>query len=83
MLSLVLLDILMVSGLMPYNFLCVQAGGMLASLTKLEDILSTTTLLQLATMAAVALGPSFFLKRSKDEYLNRSQNGFKSYFKTS
>ncbi|KAG8266154.1 Transmembrane protein 41A [Homalodisca vitripennis] len=50
--------------LMPYNFLCVQAGGMLASLRTLEDVFSFTTLLQLATIAVVALGPSFLLKRN-------------------
>ncbi|XP_054278168.1 transmembrane protein 41A-like [Macrosteles quadrilineatus] len=52
-------------GLMPYNFLCVQAGGMLATLRSMDDVLSFTTLLQLAAMAAVALGPSFILKRKQ------------------
>uniref|UniRef100_A0A1B6F4W1 VTT domain-containing protein n=1 Tax=Cuerna arida TaxID=1464854 RepID=A0A1B6F4W1_9HEMI len=52
-------------GLMPYNFLCVQAGGMLASLRNLDDVFSFTTLLQLATIAVVALGPSFLLKRNR------------------
>jgi len=52
-------------GLMPYNFLCVQAGGMLAKLKSIDDIFSVTTLLQLGLIALVALGPSFILKQKK------------------
>lgn len=50
-------------GLMPYNFLCVQAGGMLASLRTMEDVFSFTTLMQLGAIAVVTLGPSFLLKQ--------------------
>uniref|UniRef100_A0A1B6DC45 VTT domain-containing protein n=1 Tax=Clastoptera arizonana TaxID=38151 RepID=A0A1B6DC45_9HEMI len=73
-------------GLMPYNFLCVQAGGMLASLTQIEDVLSSKTLFQLALMAAVVLGPSFFLKRplsSNKEELNGGENSVSSKEKSS
>lgn len=48
---------------MPYNFLCVQAGEMLASLRTMEDVFSFTALIQLVTIAVAALGPSFLLKR--------------------
>ncbi|XP_066992940.1 transmembrane protein 41A-A isoform X2 [Anabrus simplex] len=50
-------------GLMPYNFLCVQAGEMLTTLTSLDDVFSLRTFGQLALMAAVALGPSILLKK--------------------
>ncbi|XP_075215512.1 transmembrane protein 41A-like [Lycorma delicatula] len=55
-------------GLMPYNFLCVQAGGMLASLTSLDEVFSIKTFLKLACMAVIALGPSFILKRTRKEF---------------
>lgn len=48
-------------GLMPYNYLSVQAGGMLASLSSLEDVFTAKTFLQMVLMAVAALGPSFFL----------------------
>lgn len=49
---------------MPYNYLSVQAGGMLASLSSLEDVFTAKTFLQMVLMAVAALGPSFFLKKS-------------------
>lgn len=51
-------------GLMPYNYLSVQAGGMLASLTSFEEVFTAKTFLQMALMAVAALGPSLFLKKS-------------------
>ncbi|KAF4520336.1 hypothetical protein B566_EDAN004396 [Ephemera danica] len=50
-------------GLMPYNYVCVHAGCMLASLTSLDSLFSATTLLQMAFLALVALGPSFIIKK--------------------
>ncbi|KAL1110466.1 hypothetical protein AAG570_007994 [Ranatra chinensis] len=49
-------------GLIPYNFLCVQAGSMLSSFSSLDDIFTYKTFMQLFIMALVALGPTLFLK---------------------
>lgn len=59
-----ILNLLDVSGLMPYNYLSVQAGGMLATLTSFEEVFTAKTFLQMALMAVAALGPSFFLKKT-------------------
>lgn len=50
---------------MPYNFMCVQAGNMLASLTSLDEVFSVNTFLKMACMALVALGPSFIFRKSR------------------
>ncbi|XP_063239204.1 transmembrane protein 41A-like [Bacillus rossius redtenbacheri] len=49
-------------GLMPFNYLCVQAGEMLASLSSLNDLYSYSTLFKMAAMACVALAPTFVMK---------------------
>ncbi|RZF41576.1 hypothetical protein LSTR_LSTR000290 [Laodelphax striatellus] len=59
-------------GLMPYNYLCVQAGGMLASLSSLDEVFSLRTLLQLAAMASVALVPSLLFRKQRSENILKS-----------
>ncbi|XP_059476258.1 transmembrane protein 41A-A-like [Neocloeon triangulifer] len=51
-------------GLMPYNFVCVHSGKMLASLKSLDDLFSFSTLVQMAILALVALGPSMLVKKT-------------------
>lgn len=40
-----------VSGLLPYNCLCVQAGGALAELRSVGDVIDTNSLLELLAVA--------------------------------
>ncbi|GLG94793.1 Uncharacterized protein GBIM_01915 [Gryllus bimaculatus] len=49
---------------MPYNFMCVQAGEMLASLRSLDLIFNFQTVIKLAGFALVALLPSFVIKKT-------------------
>ncbi|CAB3363681.1 Hypothetical predicted protein [Cloeon dipterum] len=51
-------------GLMPYNYVCVHSGKMLASLKSLDDLFSFSTLMQMAVIAIVALGPSMLIKKT-------------------
>ena len=52
------------AGLMPYNFICVEAGNVLGTLSSLDDLFSKTTLLKLLFLAFVMLLPSLY-KRSR------------------
>ncbi|XP_069673975.1 transmembrane protein 41A-like [Periplaneta americana] len=54
-------------GLMPYNFLTVQTGEILSSLTSLNELITLETFLKLAAMACVALGPGLYLKNSGED----------------
>lgn len=47
---------------MPYNFLCIQAGEMLSSLTSLDSLFSAGTLVRMALMASAALIPPVVLR---------------------
>ncbi|KAL1464736.1 hypothetical protein WDU94_004356 [Cyamophila willieti] len=47
-------------GLMPYNFVCVQAGSLLSSLSSLDNIFGFDMVLKLSTMAVVLILPSLF-----------------------
>ncbi|XP_022198987.2 transmembrane protein 41A [Nilaparvata lugens] len=58
-------------GLMPYNYLCVQAGGMLASLSSLDQVFSSRTLLQLAAMASVVLAPKLLFRKQIHENMKK------------
>nr|CAD7570626.1 unnamed protein product [Timema californicum] len=62
-------------GLMPYIFLCIQTGEMLASLTSMDDIFSYETLLKMAAIACVALGPSFLMKNPNKVKSKQAING--------
>ncbi|KAJ3370800.1 Transmembrane protein 41A [Allomyces arbusculus] len=55
-------------GLAPYNIVTTQAGAILASLDRIEDILQPALLAKLAAMAAMALVP-VWLKRRSSGYL--------------
>ena len=45
-------------GLMPYNYLCVTSGVLLAEISSLQDILSWANMGRTATIALAALLPS-------------------------
>ncbi|KAJ3011573.1 Transmembrane protein 41A [Thoreauomyces humboldtii] len=47
-------------GLMPYNYICVQAATTLAQLTSFSDILSLSVLFKLVTMSVIALVPAIW-----------------------
>ncbi|XP_074660326.1 transmembrane protein 41A-like [Tubulanus polymorphus] len=50
-------------GLMPYNFICVQTGGLLSEIQSIDDIFTSWTLFKLLAIALVALVPGFVMKR--------------------
>ncbi len=50
-------------GLMPYNFVCVQTGELLASVESLNDVFTWTALMQLSAIAFVFLLPGLVVKR--------------------
>ncbi|XP_076049221.1 transmembrane protein 41A-like isoform X2 [Oratosquilla oratoria] len=52
-------------GLMPYNFLCVQAGEMLSEVQSMDDILTPKRLLGLITIALIMLTFSHFARKHK------------------
>jgi hypothetical protein len=52
---------------MPYNYLTVQAGEILGSLTSVNELIKVDTLIKIAVMACVALVPGLYL-RSVDAY---------------
>ncbi|CAG5865517.1 unnamed protein product [Menidia menidia] len=49
-------------GLLPYNFICVQTGVMLSEVSSLDDLFSWARLLQLLTIACVALLPGALIR---------------------
>lgn len=63
----ILIHILCSAGLMPYNYITVQAGEILGSLTSVNDLIKVDTLIKIAVMACVALVPGLYL-RSVDAY---------------
>lgn len=48
--------------MMPYNYICVQTGVMLSTLTSLDDVLSVWVLLKLFGIALVALVPALIIQ---------------------
>ncbi|XP_014681253.1 PREDICTED: transmembrane protein 41A-like [Priapulus caudatus] len=50
-------------GLMPYNYICVQTGGILSSISSLDDVFTVATLCKLLCVAIVALLPGMLMKR--------------------
>lgn len=52
-------------GLLPYNFMCVQAGEMLIDIKSMDDILTPKRLLALITLAMVMLTLSHFARKHK------------------
>ena len=53
------------AGLMPYNYICVQTGSLLSEISSVKDVMTTTTMLKLATMAVVALVPGIIFRKHK------------------
>eukprot|EP00462_Mataza_sp_D1_P006900 CAMPEP_0175121926 /NCGR_PEP_ID=MMETSP0087-20121206/1437_1 /TAXON_ID=136419 /ORGANISM="Unknown Unknown, Strain D1" /LENGTH=247 /DNA_ID=CAMNT_0016403517 /DNA_START=39 /DNA_END=783 /DNA_ORIENTATION=- len=59
-------------GLMPYNFVCVQAGLTLHSLDSMSDLMSGWTVLRLLLLAVLAASPKFFKGRFKAYFSEES-----------
>jgi len=55
-------------GLMPYNFMCVQAGSVLAEMQSLNDLLNINTAGKLVLLACVASLPAFLNRKFKKLY---------------
>jgi len=60
---------LILSGLTPYNFICVQTGAILSQITSLDAIFSWDTLLKLLAMAVAALIPGTLIKKYSKKHL--------------
>jgi len=56
-------------GLAPYNFICVQAGYILADLRSWEDVFSTSTMFKLCSFALLPLAYAMFLRRKSDSLI--------------
>lgn len=52
---------------MPYNYLTVQAGEILRSLTSVNELIKVDTLIKITVMSCVALVPGLYL-RNVDAY---------------
>jgi hypothetical protein len=63
----VLINILCSSGLMPYNFVTVQAGEILGSLTSMDELIKVDTFIKIAVMACVALVPGLYLRKMNSD----------------
>ena len=59
-------------GLMPYNFICVQTGAILSSLSGVGDIFTWWNMMQLTAIALVALLPGVI---AKNPNVSQCQNG--------
>ncbi|XP_028926716.1 transmembrane protein 41A [Ornithorhynchus anatinus] len=57
-------------GLIPYNFICVQTGSILSTITSLDDIFSWGTVLKLLAIAVAALIPGTVIKKFSQKRLN-------------
>ncbi|XP_020861434.1 transmembrane protein 41A [Phascolarctos cinereus] len=64
-------------GLIPYNFICVQTGSILSTVTSLDDIFSWGTGLKLLAIALVALVPGALIKHFSQKHLSLDEaSGF-------
>ncbi|XP_036926879.1 transmembrane protein 41A isoform X3 [Sturnira hondurensis] len=63
-------------GLVPYNFICVQTGSILSTLSSLDALFSWETVLKLLAIALVALVPGTLIKKfsQKDLHLTETSN---------
>ncbi|XP_053513842.1 transmembrane protein 41A isoform X1 [Artibeus jamaicensis] len=63
-------------GLIPYNFICVQTGSILSTLSSLDALFSWETVFKLLAIALVALVPGTLIKKfsQKDLHLNETSN---------
>lgn len=64
-----ILCITSLAGLMPYNFICVQTGGMLSQISSVDDIFTSATLIKLGVIALVALVPGMIVQKLKNKKL--------------
>lgn len=62
------------SGLTPYNFICVQTGAILSQITSLDAIFSWDTLLKLLAMAVAALIPGALIKKYSQKHLKLDED---------
>lgn len=69
-----LFSALILSGLTPYNFICVQTGAILSQITSLDAIFSWDTLLKLLVMAVAALIPGTLIKKYSKKRLKLDDN---------
>jgi uncharacterized membrane protein YdjX (TVP38/TMEM64 family) len=53
-------------GLMPYNLICVHAGTVLGTITSLDDVMTTATMLRLTALALLSLAPAYLQELVKD-----------------
>ncbi|KAG7464163.1 hypothetical protein MATL_G00184460 [Megalops atlanticus] len=56
-------------GLIPYNFICVRTGSILWEISSLDDIFSWSTVLQLLTIACMALLPGALIRHYSHAHL--------------
>ncbi|XP_036623028.1 transmembrane protein 41A [Trichosurus vulpecula] len=61
-------------GLIPYNFICVQTGSILSTITSLDDIFSWGTVLKLLAIALVALVPGTLIKQFSQKHLRLEES---------
>nr|BAN21119.1 conserved hypothetical protein [Riptortus pedestris] len=54
-------------GLIPYNYICIQAGAMLGSISSFDDVLTSKTMLQLSGLAFVVIIPGIVKRYVKLE----------------
>ena len=52
-------------GLMPYNYLCVQTGALLTSISSVNEIFTLSTMIQMSGVALVVLLPGLFRRGVK------------------
>ncbi|KAG8516042.1 Transmembrane protein 41A [Galemys pyrenaicus] len=57
-------------GLIPYNFICVQTGSILSTLTSLDALFSWETIFKLLAIALMALVPGTLIKKFSQKDLN-------------
>lgn len=53
-------------GLIPYNFICIQTGAILTSITSIDDMLTWKSLLGLICVAVMAMLPGILMKKYKE-----------------
>ncbi|XP_072496515.1 transmembrane protein 41A [Notamacropus eugenii] len=61
-------------GLIPYNFICVQTGSILSTITSLDDIFSWGMVLKLLAIALVALVPGTLIKQFSRKHLRLEES---------
>uniref|UniRef100_A0A8C9HPF3 Transmembrane protein 41A n=1 Tax=Piliocolobus tephrosceles TaxID=591936 RepID=A0A8C9HPF3_9PRIM len=60
-------------GLIPYNFICVQTGSILSTLTSLDALFSWDTVFKLLAIAMVALIPGTLIKKFSQKHLQLNE----------